>query len=75
MFDLGGGTFDVSVLEFFACIMEVHAIAGDNFIGGEDFTELLETMFLARIGMARQVLDNRAQAELTKAAEEAKCRF
>ena len=75
VFDLGGGTFDVSVLEFFACIMEVHAIAGDNFIGGEDFTELLETMFLARIGMARQVLDNRAQAELTKAAEEAKCRF
>ena len=75
VFDLGGGTFDVSVLEFFACIMEVHAIAGDNFIGGQDFTELLETMFLARIGVARTVLDERAQVELTRAAEEAKCKF
>ena len=35
VFDLGGGTFDVSVLELYGSIMEVHAIAGDNFLGGE----------------------------------------
>ncbi len=35
--DMGGGTFDVSILEFFEGIMEVHASAGDNFLGGEDF--------------------------------------
>ena len=75
VFDLGGGTFDVSILEFFACIMEVHAIAGDNFIGGEDFTDLLATMFCARVGVARILLDERAQAELMKAAEIAKCKF
>ena len=39
--DLGGGTFDVSILEFFDGIMEVHASAGDNFLGGEDFTDAM----------------------------------
>ena len=38
VFDLGGGTLDVSILERFQNIFEVHAIAGDNFLGGEDFT-------------------------------------
>ncbi|MBR6871418.1 MAG: Hsp70 family protein, partial [Candidatus Methanomethylophilaceae archaeon] len=41
VFDLGGGTFDVSILEFFDNVMEVHAVAGDNFLGGEDFTHAL----------------------------------
>ena len=36
VFDLGGGTFDVSVLELFEGVMEVRATAGDNFLGGED---------------------------------------
>ncbi|MDR2637942.1 MAG: Hsp70 family protein, partial [Zoogloeaceae bacterium] len=45
--DLGGGTFDVSVLEFFEGVMEVRASAGDNFLGGEDFIDLLATTFLA----------------------------
>lgn len=39
--DLGGGTFDVSLLEMFEGIMQVKAIAGDNHLGGEDFTEYL----------------------------------
>ena len=37
VFDLGGGTFDVSLLELFDDVMEVRASAGDNFLGGEDF--------------------------------------
>ncbi|MFS0828920.1 Hsp70 family protein [Pseudomonas phoenicis] len=41
VFDLGGGTFDVSVLELFEGVMEVRASAGDNFLGGEDFDDLL----------------------------------
>lgn len=48
VFDLGGGTFDVSILELYGSIMEVHAIAGDNFIGGEDFTALLCTSIWKR---------------------------
>jgi molecular chaperone HscC len=41
VFDLGGGTFDVSILELFEGVVEVHATAGDNFLGGEDFLEIL----------------------------------
>lgn len=48
MFDLGGGTFDVSVIERFGSIMEVRAIAGDNFIGGENFTRVLYDMMLEK---------------------------
>jgi molecular chaperone HscC len=44
--DLGGGTFDVSILELFDGVMEVHATAGDNFLGGEDFTQVLIDWFL-----------------------------
>jgi len=39
--DLGGGTFDVTVLEVFDGVLEVHASAGDNHLGGEDFTHAL----------------------------------
>lgn len=41
VFDLGGGTFDVSVLDLFEGVIEVKASAGDAFLGGEDFTESL----------------------------------
>jgi len=44
VFDLGGGTFDVSILEKYKNIMEVRAVAGDNFLGGEDFTDVLSGM-------------------------------
>ena len=46
VFDLGGGTFDVSVLELYHNILEVRAVAGDNYLGGEDFTRVLEKLFL-----------------------------
>ncbi|WP_158754203.1 molecular chaperone HscC [Dyella sp. S184] len=46
VFDLGGGTFDVSILEMFEGIVEVHASAGDNYLGGEDFLDLLQTACL-----------------------------
>jgi len=48
VFDLGGGTFDVSILELFEGVMEVRASAGDNFLGGEDFDDALAQYFLAR---------------------------
>lgn len=45
VFDLGGGTFDVSVLELFEGVIEVRASTGDNHLGGEDFNEVLIDRF------------------------------
>ena len=41
IFDLGGGTFDVSILDKYDNVMEVRATAGDNFLGGNDFRDTL----------------------------------
>ena len=46
VFDLGGGTFDVSVLEYFDGVIEVRASSGDTRLGGEDFTRVLAKLFL-----------------------------
>lgn len=48
VFDLGGGTFDVSILELYDKILEVSAVAGDNYLGGEDFTNVIEDMFFKK---------------------------
>jgi molecular chaperone HscC len=45
VFDLGGGTFDVSVLELFEGVIEVRASTGDNRLGGEDFNGVLIDLF------------------------------
>jgi molecular chaperone HscC len=47
VFDLGGGTFDVSILEMFDGIMEVRSSAGDNRLGGEDFSQIIVKDFFA----------------------------
>ena len=75
VFDLGGGTFDVSILELYSPIMEVHAIAGDNFIGGEDFTDVLYHLFLESAGIAPDTLDTKTRSEVRKNAEVCKCAF
>ncbi len=46
--DLGGGTFDISVLDVFNDIMDVKAVAGDTFLGGEDFTKAISDLFLEK---------------------------
>ncbi|MEW5849799.1 MAG: molecular chaperone HscC [Myxococcota bacterium] len=46
VFDLGGGTFDVSVLEYFEGVVEVRASAGDTRLGGEDFVRVLQDLVI-----------------------------
>lgn len=75
VFDLGGGTFDVSVLELFQNILEVRAVAGDNYLGGEDFTALLMEEFLKKNGMEMDRLSEKELGKLRKEAESAKLRF
>ena len=50
VFDLGGGTFDVSVLEIFEGVIEVRASTGDNRLGGEDFNDVLIEEFRRTAG-------------------------
>lgn len=73
VFDLGGGTFDVSVLELYHNILEVRAVAGDNYLGGEDFTEVMAKLFLHKSGLQMQKLSEKDQVRLYRQAEKAKC--
>lgn len=63
IFDLGGGTFDVSILELFSGVMEVRATAGDNHLGGEDFVSVLVNGFLEAQGRRAGVDAQRLSAE------------
>ena len=55
VFDLGGGTFDVSIVELFDGVIEVHASSGDNFLGGDDFRDQLVKLFLAEHAAALKI--------------------
>lgn len=70
--DLGGGTFDVSILEIFDGVMEVRSSAGDAFLGGEDFTQAIEEDFLKRIGDAAKSLSSGKKALLRDLANKTK---
>ncbi len=75
IFDLGGGTFDISILELYKNVMEVRGVAGDNYLGGEDFTEILINMFIKKNELDIDNLDSKALASLKKQAEIAKRAF
>ena len=76
MFDLGGGTFDVSILELSGPILEVRAVAGDNFLGGEDFTNVLENMFFEKFPqLDREAMDRKTLRYVHKQAESCKIGF
>ncbi|MBQ9912023.1 MAG: Hsp70 family protein, partial [Firmicutes bacterium] len=52
-----------------------HAVAGDNFLGGEDFTQALAVDFLESSAVAPESLNLKAMSDVLKAAETAKCSF
>jgi len=70
--DMGGGTFDVSILEFFDGIMQVHASAGDNFLGGEDFIDAMLNAILAANNIDRSSVPNSQLHNLYMQLETAK---
>jgi len=77
VFDLGGGTFDVSIVELFDGVIEVHASSGDNFLGGDDFRDQLVQVFLSEHAVALGVDPLRPPPALlervARQAELAKC--
>jgi molecular chaperone DnaK len=76
VFDLGGGTFDVSVLDIGEGVVEVMATSGDTHLGGDDFdrkvVEHLAAEFKKDTGVDL-MQDKQALQRLTEAAEKAKC--
>merc|ERR1712130_681331 len=75
VYDLGGGTFDVSILTIDEGVFEVLATAGDTHLGGEDFDQNIMRYFLDRIKKKFRVdlsTDARAMAKLRRECEKAK---
>ena len=75
IFDLGGGTFDVTVLEYALPLIEVHASTGDNFLGGEDFTAALLQACLKAWQLTPSMVDAQGMASLGDALEQLKCKL
>ncbi|BBM47611.1 2-alkenal reductase [Leptotrichia wadei] len=70
--DLGGGTFDVTLLETFENIMEVLSISGDTMLGGEDFTTKICEIFLKNIKLSIADLSRDERTKLYTKADRAK---
>lgn len=73
--DMGGGTFDVSILEYFDGVMEVHASAGDNFLGGEDFVDAMLKGMLDELKVSEDKLSQQERQRLYGQLEAAKRRL
>ncbi|EDI0417280.1 Fe-S protein assembly chaperone HscA [Salmonella enterica subsp. enterica] len=71
VYDLGGGTFDISILRLSRGVFEVLATGGDSALGGDDFDHLLADYIREQAGIADRS-DNRVQRELLDAAITAK---
>ena len=76
VYDLGGGTFDISILELGDGIYEVRATAGDTYLGGEDFDKKIMDWLLSDFERSTGIdlhQDRMALQRLKEAAEKAKC--
>jgi molecular chaperone HscC len=69
VFDLGGGTFDVSLLDSYEGVMEVRATAGDTYLGGDDFTRGLADLLAAHHRFALDDLSPTDLARMVRACE------
>ncbi|HET9257005.1 MAG TPA: molecular chaperone DnaK [Pseudonocardiaceae bacterium] len=75
VFDLGGGTFDVSLLEIGEGVVEVRATSGDNHLGGDDWDERIITWLVDKFRSSHGIdlkKDKMAMQRLREAAEKAK---
>src|SRR5215813_9210261 len=76
VYDLGGGTFDVSVLQLGQGVFEVKSTSGDTFLGGEDFDQRIVDWLLSLFHTETVIdlrVDRLALQRLKEAAEKAKC--
>ena len=72
VFDFGGGTLDVSLVERFDNVVSVTAVSGDNFLGGRDFDELIARGFCQDCQLDFDTLSRQRQETLRRQAETCK---
>ncbi|RMH15899.1 MAG: molecular chaperone DnaK [Acidobacteria bacterium] len=76
VFDLGGGTFDISILELSKGVFEVRGTAGDSYLGGEDFDQRIMDWLIEEFQQEHGIdlrQDRMALQRLKESAERAKC--
>ncbi|GAA6168645.1 Hsp70 family protein [Sessilibacter corallicola] len=70
--DLGGGTLDISVIEVMDSIIEIHASAGDNYLGGANFTDAIVDQILKQWQLNENQLSSVEKSKLLSLSEAAK---
>jgi molecular chaperone HscA len=71
VYDLGGGTFDISILNLVEGLFEVKAVGGDSALGGDDFDRAIAEVLLAEMGRERDPRLVRQAIDAARAAKEA----
>lgn len=69
VFDFGGGTLDVSMVDAFDNMVEIRAVAGDNYLGGKDFNEKIAENFYFEAGLKKENLSGQERGIVLKEAE------
>ena len=72
IYDLGGGTFDISILRLTQGVFEVVATGGDSALGGDDYDRAMVDLALAKAGLAASALTPKDTAALLRTARAAK---
>ena len=75
VFDFGGGTLDVSVVDCFENVISINAISGNNHLGGTDFDRAMAEYFCLKNGLNFNVLDLSFQQSILRACEQAKIKL
>ncbi len=69
VFDFGGGTLDVSLVECFDNVIEIQAVSGDNQLGGQDFDDMIAEHFAKSLGLNYAAMEPETKAIVQKSAE------
>ncbi len=69
IFDFGGGTLDVSLVDAFDNMVEIQAVSGDNYLGGKDFNEIIAGDFYKENRLEKNTLTKEEQGIVLKEAE------
>lgn len=75
VFDFGGGTLDVSVVDCFENVISINAISGNNHLGGTDFDRAMAEYFCLKNGLNYNVLDSSFQQSILRACEQVKIKL